>query len=335
MTDDPKPNLTADAVVLTGTAGAMRVLVIRRKKPPFEGAWAFPGGFIEAFELPLAAAIRECQEETGIRLSVGDAIPLEIRGRKERDPRGWTVSQPYLFWVSEPAIPAAADDAAEARWHPLDRLPRLAFDHGAILCEALGKFWPMMPGFDRRLSEIEPWRGVPPMNSDLVFFGGSFNPWHDGHSACLASYRGDGTLIVVPDRNPEKSLTNPPCFWQVFRHLCDVSAPAGAHVFPGFLGLERRNPTVAWLPLVTASSRALLLGADSFVRLHTWIDADSLVASIDQIFVVPRNASAQEIRQATSWVQERNRRCAIALLPDHPYQHLSSSQLRRDGHASH
>ncbi len=40
----PKPSVTVDAVVVDQAAG--RVLLIRRKNPPFQGAWALPGGFV-------------------------------------------------------------------------------------------------------------------------------------------------------------------------------------------------------------------------------------------------------------------------------------------------
>ena len=56
------PALAADSAVRRGD----EVLLIQRKYPPMEGAWAFPGGFVEQGENPIDAAVRELEEETGL-----------------------------------------------------------------------------------------------------------------------------------------------------------------------------------------------------------------------------------------------------------------------------
>jgi 8-oxo-dGTP diphosphatase len=127
----PRPSLTVDLVVITREPAA-RVLLIRRKGEPFAGAWALPGGFVNENE-PLAdAARREMQEETGV--AGLDLEQLAAFGDPGRDPRGWTVTVAFLARVDANSLqPQAADDAAEVGWHPLDQLPRLAFDHAKIL----------------------------------------------------------------------------------------------------------------------------------------------------------------------------------------------------------
>jgi 8-oxo-dGTP diphosphatase len=129
--DYPRPAVTVDIVVLTDEA-APRVLLIRRKADPFAGRWALPGGYVEENEPLDAAARRELREETGI-----DADALEqvmACGDPGRDPRGWTVTVVHQTVVKPDAVqPAAADDAAEVGWHPLNALPEMAFDHGKIL----------------------------------------------------------------------------------------------------------------------------------------------------------------------------------------------------------
>jgi 8-oxo-dGTP diphosphatase len=127
----PRPALTVDVAIVTREARP-HVLLIRRKKNPFAGSWALPGGFVDENERLADAARRELVEETGV--AVADLEQLYTAGDPGRDPRGWTVSVAYLAQVDPKAIkPVAADDAAEVGWFALDELPALAFDHAMLL----------------------------------------------------------------------------------------------------------------------------------------------------------------------------------------------------------
>jgi 8-oxo-dGTP diphosphatase len=129
----PRPCVTVDVVVLTRERRP-RVLLIRRKKEPFAGAWAIPGGFIEMDETLEQSARRELREETG--LVVGELEPVGVYGDPGRDPRGRTISVVSLARIEAPPPELqAADDAAELAWHRLDELPDLAFDHAEILAD--------------------------------------------------------------------------------------------------------------------------------------------------------------------------------------------------------
>jgi len=141
--DHERPALTADTVVFRETEGGPEVLLIRRGHPPFEGSWALPGGFVDLFELPEAAARRELAEETGLNLGADVPFALVgVYGKRGRDPRGWTVSVAYAARVPDPAsVVAGADDAAEARWFAAGALPApLAFDHDLVVADALRLF---------------------------------------------------------------------------------------------------------------------------------------------------------------------------------------------------
>lgn len=126
--------LTVDVVVLTD-ARLPRLLLIQRAHPPFAGGWALPGGFVEEGEQISEAAPRELAEETG--LVAGSLRLLGVYDTPGRDPRGWTVSIAYLATVRAEAAVRGADDARDARWFPTDNLPQLAFDHAAIIGDAL------------------------------------------------------------------------------------------------------------------------------------------------------------------------------------------------------
>jgi len=133
--DYPRPSVTVDMVIVTREKRP-RVLLIRRKHPPFVGKWAIPGGFVEMEETLEAAAQRELFEETTLR-----ALKLEqlhTFGDPGRDPRGRVISVAYLAQVDPRKLkPRAADDAAEVGWHDLMHPPPLAFDHAKILACAL------------------------------------------------------------------------------------------------------------------------------------------------------------------------------------------------------
>jgi 8-oxo-dGTP diphosphatase len=129
--DYPRPAVTVDIVLVTRERRP-RVLLIRRKHDPFAGMWAIPGGFVDMDEALEAAALRELCEETGVQLAKLEQ--LGTFGDPGRDPRGRTISVVYLARVSAARLrPKGADDASEAAWHLLDRLPSLAFDHDKIL----------------------------------------------------------------------------------------------------------------------------------------------------------------------------------------------------------
>jgi 8-oxo-dGTP diphosphatase len=129
--DYPRPAVTVDAVIVSREPKP-RVLLIRRKNPPFAGMWAIPGGFVDMDEPLETAARRELQEETGVR--VQRLVQLATFGDPGRDPRGRTVSVVYLGLANPTQLkPKAADDAVEVGWHSLQRPPQMAFDHAVIL----------------------------------------------------------------------------------------------------------------------------------------------------------------------------------------------------------
>jgi 8-oxo-dGTP diphosphatase len=125
------PALTADCIVFDSQD---RVLLIRRGRPPFEGDYALPGGFVEVGETVEDACRRELKEETGIE--VRELKLVGVYSDPKRDPRGHTCSVAYLAQVAT-AEPTAGDDAAAAEWVEDWRREKLAFDHADIIADAV------------------------------------------------------------------------------------------------------------------------------------------------------------------------------------------------------
>jgi 8-oxo-dGTP diphosphatase len=155
----PRPAVTADCIVITREAepkaaskqeqrdacidtaereqarATPKVLLIQRGFDPYKGCWAFSGGFMNMDETTEQCAIRELEEETGLKVT--NIHQIGAYSKVDRDPRGRTITVAYLAIVDEPIAVTGQDDAAKAEWFPLSALPELAFDHADIMQDAI------------------------------------------------------------------------------------------------------------------------------------------------------------------------------------------------------
>jgi len=99
------------------------LLLIRRGIPPSVGAWALPGGFVEANEHPEKAAVREIFEEVGLRASVKGLIGVFMRRPQMY---GSIVVMGYEMVVKKRKI-TCSHEVLEAGFFPVDNTPRIAF----------------------------------------------------------------------------------------------------------------------------------------------------------------------------------------------------------------
>ncbi len=132
----PRGALTVDCVVFGLDDEELKVMLIQRGQPPFEGKWALPGGFVHVDETLEEAARRELEEETGLHKVFLEQ--LFTFGELGRDPRERVVSVAYyaLVKLSDHKVKAATD-ARDAAWFGVHDVPSLAFDHPNILQMAL------------------------------------------------------------------------------------------------------------------------------------------------------------------------------------------------------
>lgn len=137
----------ANTVDILATCGD-EVLLIRRKKPPFQHYWCTPGGFFDAVDMIDKetgatikadadlehAAQRELREETQIDVPVEKFEQIKTYSHMF-DPRLRIVDTAFHVRVSAAQKKKAigSDDAAEAAWFKIDDLPKMGFHHEQIV----------------------------------------------------------------------------------------------------------------------------------------------------------------------------------------------------------
>ena len=110
-----------------------KVLFIKRAVQPAKGMWALPGGFIEQGESVEQAALRELLEETGIKAKKAEIIKVVTAQS--------AVFRTLIFiGVKASGISGklkAGDDACDARWYDIDKIPAVTFPaHRVFVKEA-------------------------------------------------------------------------------------------------------------------------------------------------------------------------------------------------------
>lgn len=109
------------AAVLVERSG--KILLVRRVNTPHQGKWTLPAGFVDADEDPRIAAERECLEETGLEINVGELIDV-IHGLEH--PNGASIVIAYRGQIRG-GILQPQDDVDAADFFSADQLPPLAF----------------------------------------------------------------------------------------------------------------------------------------------------------------------------------------------------------------
>lgn len=171
-------------------------------------------------------------------------------------------------------------------------------------------------------------------SSEIVFFGGSFHPWHEGHSECIRLLPKDKNLVVLPDHNPHKKMVTNANRLSGIEDIKEELAKIDrqTYLYDGFWSLDKVNPTVEWVKdLRLESSKlkiSLLMGFDSFERIVTWNDSHTLLNSLDTLYVVSRLETKEQKEIVAKKIKEVSPEIKIEFLGNHPFEHLSSTALR-------
>ena len=162
---------------------------------------------------------------------------------------------------------------------------------------------------------------------EVTFFGGSFNPWHQGHQACLDAFPKDSKLIIVPDYNPEKDIPNHANNY--YEELLKKTNKPSTEVYGGFLKEQKKNPTYFWVKELKDIKVNLLMGADSFLSLKKWVEGEKLLKLLNKIYVVPRLIEENKLREEERILKAINPQIEIVFLNHHQFEHISSTEIRK------
>ncbi len=170
--------------------------------------------------------------------------------------------------------------------------------------------------------------------NEVVFFGGTFNPWHQGHTACVELLGPEKFLLICPDKNPHKEdiqkeysdLEN-----LYFTLLSTIKRPL--HFYPGFWIMKERNPTINWISAIHKThpslKKSLLLGFDSLQNFHKWTRVQELAPMLHKIYIASRLETDHDVQQVLIDLKKENINVKIEFLGHHDFEHLSSTELRK------
>lgn len=110
------------------------ILLVKRGVEPAKGEWALPGGFVEVDEGLKEAGARELKEETGLDGVAGDLVGIYLH---ESPLYGAILMIGYEYFINGGSI-VCGDDADDARYFPLDQVPKMPFtSHQKLVDEYL------------------------------------------------------------------------------------------------------------------------------------------------------------------------------------------------------
>ncbi len=127
------PNVAVDTLIFTIREEKLSILLIKINQGPYKGKWALPGGLVPESETLEQTANRILKEKAGIKKIYLEQ--LYTFSDLDRDVRSRTISVAYFALVNSDKLKLKTKEEfySAIQWHPLDKLPSLAFDHKKII----------------------------------------------------------------------------------------------------------------------------------------------------------------------------------------------------------
>lgn len=167
---------------------------------------------------------------------------------------------------------------------------------------------------------------------EIIFFGGTFNPWHKGHTECIKLCDNNSPIIIIPDHNPEKEINETSInFTLLLNEIKELRE--NTFLFEGFFNEKKSNPTSHWINSLKDEfptlKLSLLIGFDSFRSIAHWIEADKLISTLSSLYIASRLEDDSERNNFSLPLKEINPNINLHFLGRHPYEEVSSTQLRK------
>lgn len=210
-------------------------------------------------------------------------------------------------------------------------LPELKPKTARSLLDLVGARYPFSPYYEQ-LKALCPELLFSKTTDEWVFFGGSFNPWHKGHQACLNLLPADKVCFIIPDRNPLKELKVIEPVSTVLELITKIKFGKNHFIAPTFLLDFHKNPTVKWIEKLHKDypnkKLSLMMGFDSFKNLHSWEKPELLTKLLSSLFVVSRLEDSEEREAAAGPIRAYSKELDIVFLGGHEFEDISSTEIR-------
>jgi nicotinate-nucleotide adenylyltransferase len=233
------------------------------------------------------------------------------------------------IWRNQVEFEYCVDENYMLTWVTL--LPDLDPVEARALLDLVGARYPISPQY-QKLKKLCPKIVYQNMADEWVFYGGSFNPWHSGHQACVDLLPLDLTCFVLPDINPQKQQYQ----FELVSSVIELSAKArftkNQFLVPSFLIEPVKNPTVIWMERLKKEfpekKLSLLLGFDSFSQISHWIRGRELLPLLHCLYVVSRMETDHAREKISSELKTIAPNLEIEFLGRHGYEEVSSTDIR-------
>lgn len=210
-------------------------------------------------------------------------------------------------------------------------LPDLEPEFAEALVDLVGARYPVSSKYNELKNEC-PKIIYSNKSDEWVIFGGTFNPWHQGHQACLNLIPEDKICLITPDRNPHKELRDINPVSTILEISVKAKLKKQQFLVPTFLLEDKKNPTVVWVEKMQENfpdqKISLLVGFDSFAKLKTWTRSADLLPKLHAIYVVSRLENDSERAKALDEVHALNSNLDVVFLGKHEFEHVSSTDIR-------
>jgi ADP-ribose pyrophosphatase YjhB (NUDIX family) len=120
-----------DCIIFGFDGESLKILLVHRGIEFEKGKWSLMGGFIQPDESPENAAVRILKKLTGL-----EGVYLEqlyTFGKPARDPIERTISITYFALIDIHRYEKQLSDEYHPEWFPLNKIPKLVFDHNEMV----------------------------------------------------------------------------------------------------------------------------------------------------------------------------------------------------------